>query len=176
MDEAEFNKILIDELKLLFLRVRNPLDNSLEILLKIIDLTISLNQLKNYITICKGKFSDFRYNYKGIILKKARDLEIHFRNIGLEEFENLLNNIITENDCRQILATHISCVHKEYFENDQISLNRLFDFVKKSLLIGIKSFFIPLDVKDELKKLDNCTSSIKLQSKYYTNIVYNMDL
>ncbi|PKB97287.1 hypothetical protein RhiirA5_433423, partial [Rhizophagus irregularis] len=97
-------------------------------------------------------------------------------NIGLEEFENLLNNIITENECKQIFATHISCVHKEYFENDQISLNRLFDFVKKSLLIGIKSFFIPLDVKEELKKLDNCTSSIKLQLRYYTNIIYNMDL
>ncbi|UZO15779.1 uncharacterized protein OCT59_007194 [Rhizophagus irregularis] len=76
--DAEFNKILIDELKLLFLRVRNPSDNSLEILLKTIDPTISLNQLKDYITICRGKFSDFRYNYKGIILKKARDLEIHF--------------------------------------------------------------------------------------------------
>ncbi|UZO17770.1 uncharacterized protein OCT59_009110 [Rhizophagus irregularis] len=176
MDEGEFSKILIDELKLLFLRVRNPSDNLLEVLLKTIDPTINPDQLKDYINICRGKFSDFRYNYKSIIVKKAQDLEIHFRSIRLEEFENLLDKIITEDYCRQILATHISCVHKESFENDKVSLNKLFDFVKKSLLIGIKSFFISIDVKGELKKMDNCTSSIKLQSRYHTNIVYNMDL
>ena len=88
----------------------------------------------------------------------------------------MLNDIITENDCRQILASHLSCVHKESFESNRVSLNELFNFVTKSLLIGIKSFYIPnFNVKDELKKLDHCTSSVKLQSRYHTNIIYNMD-
>ncbi|PKC14472.1 hypothetical protein RhiirA5_409345 [Rhizophagus irregularis] len=177
MDKNEFNKILIDELKLLFLRIRNPSDDSLKILLKAIDPTINCVQLKEYIGICKGKFSDFRYNYKNTILKKAQCLEINFRNIALEGFEGLLDEIITENDCRQILASHLSCTHKETFEADHISLNELVIFVKKSLLIGIKSFYIPkLNVGDELKKLDHYTSSVKLQSRYLTNIIYNMNL
>jgi hypothetical protein len=92
----------------------------------------------------------------------------------LEEFESLLDEIITENDCRQILASHLSCAHKESFENDYISLNELVIFVKKSLLIGIKSFYIPkLNVGNEFKKLDHYTSSVKLQSRYLTNIIYN---
>jgi len=75
----EFSKILIDELKLLFLKTRNPSDSSLEKLLKSINPAINNIQLEEYIKICKGKFSDFRYNYKKEILKKARDLEVHFR-------------------------------------------------------------------------------------------------
>ena len=59
-------------MKLLFLKIRNPSDDSLEILLKTIDLTINSKQFKEYISICKGKFSDFRYNYKNTILKKAQ--------------------------------------------------------------------------------------------------------
>lgn len=70
---------MIDELKLLFFRIRNPSDNSLKILLKAIDPMINLDQLKEYINICKGKFSDFRYNYKSTILKKAQNLNIQFR-------------------------------------------------------------------------------------------------
>ncbi|RGB32189.1 hypothetical protein C1646_670307 [Rhizophagus diaphanus] len=136
MDTNEFNKILIDELKLLFLRIKNPSDDSLKILLKAIDPTINCEQLKEYIGICKEKFSDFRYNYKNTILKKAQCLEINFRNIALEGFEGLVDEIITENDCRQILASHLSCTHKESFETDHISLNELVIFVKKSLLIG----------------------------------------
>ena len=195
---------MIDELKLLFLRIRNPSDDSLKILLKAIDPTINSEQLKEYISICKGKFADFRYNFKSTILKKAQSLESNFRysvitfvivimilfnirlsinnlifsrNIELEEFESLLNEIITEKDCRQILASHLSCVHKESFENDHIPLEELIIFVKKSLLIGIKSFYIPkLNVGDELKKLDRYTSSVKLQSRYLTNVVYNINI
>jgi hypothetical protein len=70
---------LIDELKLLFLRIRNPSDDFLKMLLKTIDPTINSEQLEEYIIICKGKFSDFRYNYKRIILKKAQSLESEFR-------------------------------------------------------------------------------------------------
>ena len=66
-----------------------------------------------------------------------------FRNVVPEEFENLLNKFITKDNYRKILASYLSCVHKESFENDQIPLNELNNFVKKSLLIGIKSFFIP---------------------------------
>jgi hypothetical protein len=99
-----------------------------------------------------------------------------FRNKKLEEFESLLNNIITENDCREILASHLSCVNKESFENNKVYLIDLFNFVTKSLLIGVKSFYVPnINVKEELKKLDDCTSSVRLQSRYRTNIVYNMD-
>jgi hypothetical protein len=80
MLKEEFNKILIDELKLLFLKTRNPSDDSLEILLKSINPTINDNhQLEEYIKICKAKFSDFRYNYKKAVLKSARDLSSHFR-------------------------------------------------------------------------------------------------
>lgn len=75
----EFNKILIDELKLLFLKTRCPSDCSLEKLLKSINPEINDNQLEEYIKICKGKFSDFRYNYKKEILKKARNLESQVR-------------------------------------------------------------------------------------------------
>jgi hypothetical protein len=65
MLKKEFNKILIDELKLLFLKTRNSLDDFLEILLKLINSIINDNhQLEEYIKICKAKFSDFRYNYK----------------------------------------------------------------------------------------------------------------
>ena len=69
---------MIDELKLLFLRIRNPSDDSLKILLKAIDPTINSEQLKEYISICKGKFADFRYNFKSTILKKAQSLESNF--------------------------------------------------------------------------------------------------
>ncbi|CAG8658064.1 7300_t:CDS:2 [Rhizophagus irregularis] len=167
MDKEEFNKILIDELKLLFLKTRSPSNDFLEILLKSINPAMNYSQIEEYIKICKGKFSDFRYNYKKEILNKARNLE---------EFESLLNDIITENDCRQILASHLSCVYKESFEGNEVSLNELTNFVTKSMLIGIKSFYIPnFNVKEELKKLDYCTSSVRLQSRYHTNIVYNMD-
>jgi len=77
--KEEFNKILIDELKLLFLKTRNPSDNYFEILLKSINSTINNNRLKEYIKICKGKFSYFRYSYKKEILKRAQNLEGHFR-------------------------------------------------------------------------------------------------
>jgi hypothetical protein len=93
----------------------------------------------------------------------------------LEEFESILNETITEGDCRQILASHLSCAHKTSLENDRIGLDELINFVKKSLLIGIKSLYIPrFNVINELKKLDHYTSSVKLQSRYLTNIVYNM--
>ena len=79
MIKEEFNKLLIDELKLLFLKTRSSSDDSLKILLKSIDPTINDNQLEEYIKICKGKFLDFRYNYKKEILKRARDLQSNFR-------------------------------------------------------------------------------------------------
>jgi len=51
-------------------------DDSLEILLKTIDLTINSKQFKEYISICKGKFSDFRYNYKNTILILEKNLGV----------------------------------------------------------------------------------------------------
>ncbi|CAB4459559.1 unnamed protein product [Rhizophagus irregularis] len=177
-EKAINNKLLIEELKLLFLKCRKPNSHVFNAIICGIypDLKDKLHQetAKNIHHECVLKMADYRHKY----VKKISEMV----NAYIKNEENDTVEEYVGNSWRNILSMHLRAIQKNEFESSKDDQEQLKKFVIESFKIvhnyELNKDGAAIDLPGDIikKTLDRITLEIKVPSVSKHNIVDNLDL
>ncbi|CAB4413185.1 unnamed protein product [Rhizophagus irregularis] len=177
-EKAINNKLLIEELKLLFLKCRKPNSHVFNAIICGIypDLKDKLHQetAKNIHHECVLKMADYRHKY----VKKISEMV----NAYIKNEENDTVEEYVGNSWRNILSMHLRAIQKDEFESSKDDQEQLKKFVIESFKIvhnyELNKDGAAIDLSGDIikKTLDRITLEIKVPSVSKHNIVDNLDL